>query len=184
MSRLIDDLVDIASIEAGVLAVARETADPALVVTEAVDTFQAQAVSSGVSLAAESPHALLASFDPARILQVLTNLISNALKFTPRGGQVTVRVERVDEEIRFSVSDTGEGISADHLDAVFERYHQLRKNDRRGMGLGLYISKCIIQGHGGRIWAESSVGRGSTFSFTLPPMVSRPPGAPPPAFVR
>ena len=169
MDRLIGDLVDVASIEAGVLAVAREVGDPTTVVTEAVDTFQVQAATTGVSLAAEIvPPVSLAAFDAARILQVLTNLLSNAIKFTPAGGRIVVRVERFGDEIRVAVSDTGVGIAADKLEAVFGRFLQVAANDRRGVGLGLYISKAIVQGHGGRIWVESQVGQGSTFSFTLP----------------
>ena len=169
MNRLIGDLVDVASIEAGMLAVTREVGDPTHVVTEAVDTFQTQASSGGVSLAALIvPPSALAAFDPARILQVLSNLLSNAIKFTPPGGKVAVRVETVEEEIRFAVSDTGSGIPSDKLKAVFERFLQVTKNDRRGLGLGLFISKCIVQGHGGRIWAESKTGEGCRVSFTLP----------------
>jgi len=169
MSRLIGDLVDVASIEAGVLAVTPELADPAQVVTEAVDTFQAQAAANGISLVGDivSP-SMTASFDPARILQVLTNLLSNAIKFTPEEGRVIVRLERTPQELLMSVRDTGEGIPANKLEAVFERFRQLNANDRRGIGLGLYISKCIVQGHGGKIWAESQLGEGSTFRFTLP----------------
>jgi signal transduction histidine kinase len=167
MSRLIGDLVDIASIEAGRLAVTREVGDPTHVVTEAVETFQAQASARGVSLVAEIVPPPLVAFDPARILQVLTNLLSNAIKFTPPHGKVIVRVEHV-EELRFAVSDTGLGIPRDQLEAVFERFLQVTKSDRRGVGLGLYISKAIVQGHGGRIWAESTIGDGSTFYFTLP----------------
>jgi signal transduction histidine kinase len=169
MNRLIGDLVDVASIEAGVLAVTREVADPTAVVTEAVDTFQVQTATAGVSVAAEIVRPVpLAAFDAARILQVLTNLLSNAIKFTPPPGKIVVHVERVGDEIRFAVSDTGVGIAADKLEAVFVRFLQVAANDRRGIGLGLYISKAIVQGHGGRIWAESQVGRGSTFCFTLP----------------
>ena len=169
MNRLIGDLVDVASIEAGALAVTREAGDPTTVVTEAVDAFQVQAATAGVSLTAEIvPPMSLAAFDAARILQVLTNLLSNAIKFTPAPGSIVVHVERVGDEIRFAVSDTGVGIAADKLEAVFVRFLQVAANDRRGVGLGLYISKAIVQGHGGRIWAESQVGRGSTFSFTLP----------------
>jgi signal transduction histidine kinase len=169
MDRLIGDLVDVASIEAGMLAVTREVVDPAQIVTEAVDTFHAQAESQGISLLAEvvQPLAVVA-LDPARILQVVTNLLSNALKFTPRGGTVAVRVARIGDEVRFSVLDTGVGIPRDKLEAVFVRFLQVRQNDRRGVGLGLYISKCIVQGHGGRIWAESNDGTGSAFHFTLP----------------
>ncbi len=169
MNRLIGDLVDIASIKAGVLAVTREVGDPTTVVTEAVDTFQVQAAATGVSLAAEIvPPPSLAAFDSARILQVLTNLLSNAIKFTPARGRILVHVERFGDEIRFAVSDTGVGIATDKLEAVFVRFFQVTENDRRGVGLGLYISKAIVQGHGGRIWAESMIGEGSTFSFTLP----------------
>jgi signal transduction histidine kinase len=169
MNRLIGDLVDIASIEAGVLAVTREIGDPTTVVTEAVDTFQAQAAAAGVSLTAEIvPPPALAAFDSARILQVLTNLLSNAIKFTPAHGSVVVHVEGGGDEIRFAVRDTGVGIAPDKLEAVFVRFLQVTENDRRGVGLGLYISNAIVQGHGGRIWAESKVGEGSTLCFTLP----------------
>jgi signal transduction histidine kinase len=169
MNRLIGDLVDVASIEAGVLAVTREVGDPAQVVTEAVDTFQGQAAASGVSLVADIESApSLASFDSARILQVLTNILSNAIKFTPQGGRIVVRVERIADELHFAISDTGAGIPADKLDVVFERFRQVNTNDRRGIGLGLYISKSIVQGHGGKIWAESKLGEGSTFCFRLP----------------
>jgi signal transduction histidine kinase len=169
MNRLIGDLVDVASIEAGVLAVRREIGNPADVVMEIVDTFQAQASANGIALMADIvPGLSMASFDPARILQVLTNIVSNAIKFTPQNGRVVVRVERIADELRFAVSDTGVGIPADQLDAVFERFRQISTNDRRGIGLGLYISKCIVQGHGGRIWAESKWQEGSTFCFTLP----------------
>lgn len=169
MNRLVGDLVDVASIEAGVLAVRREPADPALVVTEAVDSFHAQASGKGISLTAElAPSLPLVSFDPARILQVLVNLLSNAIKFTPPNGAVVVGVECSGPELRFKVTDTGEGIPAVKLEAVFERFLQVTENDRRGVGLGLYISKCIVQGHEGRIWAESTPGKGSTFCFTIP----------------
>ena len=169
MNRLIGDLVDVASIEAGILAVTREIGNPAHVVTEAVDTFQAQASGSGISLVAEVAPALPpTAFDPARILQVLTNLLSNAIKFTPANGSVVVRAERIGNDIRFTVSDTGVGIPTNKLEEVFDRFLQITQNDRRGVGLGLYISKAIVQGHGGRIWAENRRGDGSTFCFTLP----------------
>jgi signal transduction histidine kinase len=169
MSRLIGDLIDVASIESGRLALTRTPGDPAPVAREAVDALQAQASASGISLVAEIvPLPPGAAFDPARILQVLVNLLSNAIKFTPPHGKVVVHVERVGNDIRFAVSDTGVGIPPDKLDAVFERSFQVARNDRRGIGLGLYISKCIVQRHGGRIWAESTIGEGSTFSFTLP----------------
>lgn len=169
MERLIGDLVDVASIEAGTLAVTREVSEPAQVVTEAIESFQPQAAKGGVSLMAEMmPLSSPAAFDPARILQVLTNLLGNAIKFTPAGGDVIVRVEQIDDAIRFTVTDTGAGIPGHELEAVFERFHQSNKGDRRGVGLGLYISRCIVHGHGGRIWAENRTPVGSRFSFELP----------------
>jgi signal transduction histidine kinase len=138
------------------------------VVMEAVDTFHTLARSSGVTLNTEIVPPLPAmSFDPARILQVLSNLLSNAIKFSPNG-TVVVRVEQLGGELQFSVSDTGVGIPPDKLEAVFLRFLQIIKNDRRGVGLGLYISSCIVQGHRGRIWAESTIGKGTTVYFTLP----------------
>jgi signal transduction histidine kinase len=169
MNRLIGDLVDVAGIEAGMLAVTREVGDAAHVVREAVDTFQAQASADRLSLVADIAQPLApVAFDAARILQVLVNLLTNAIKFTPPDGKIVVGVRGAGEEVRFSVRDTGCGIPNDQLATVFEPYVQINKNDRRGVGLGLYISKCIVQGHGGNIWAESKPGEGSTFWFTLP----------------
>jgi signal transduction histidine kinase len=169
MRRLVGDLVDVASIEAGMLAVTRAVSDPADVVAEAVETFQAEASRRGISLTAEIvPGVPSAAFDAARILQVLCNLLSNALKFTSAQGSVVIRLEHVGENVVCCVTDTGEGVPDDKLEAVFDRFVQLTKNDRRGVGLGLFISKCIVQGHGGRIWAENRTGLGSTFCFTLP----------------
>jgi signal transduction histidine kinase len=169
MNRLIGDLLDLASIHAGVLGVTRELADPSLLLREAVETFDGQIAAHGISIETTLvPPLPLVSLDPARILQVLVNLLSNAIKFTARGGTVGVRVERTGSELRFSVRDTGVGIRADRLEAIFDRFVQVADNDRRGIGLGLYISKCIVEGHGGTIWAESVVGEGSTFTFSLP----------------
>lgn len=169
MRRLVGDLVDVASIEAGMLAVTRAVGQPADVVTEAVETFQAQASGSGISLMVEiAPAVPPVAFDAARILQVLSNLLSNAIKFTPAQGTVGVRLEQVGDDVVCCVSDTGEGIPDDKLEAIFDRFVQLTKNDLRGVGLGLFISKCIVLGHGGRIWAENRIGRGSIFCFTLP----------------
>jgi signal transduction histidine kinase len=169
MRRLVGDLVDVASIEAGMLAVTRAVGRPADVVTEAVETFQAQAAGSGIALSADiAPGLPSVAFDAARILQVLCNLLSNALKFTPAQGTVIVRLEQDEQNVVCCVSDTGEGIPDDKLESVFDRFVQLKKNDRRGVGLGLFISKCIIEGHGGRIWAANGTSAGSTFCFSLP----------------
>jgi signal transduction histidine kinase len=106
--------------------------------------------------------------DRPRILQVLSNLIGNAIKFTPAGGAITVRADLGGREARFSVTDSGSGIAADELPHIFERFWQARKAARTGAGLGLAIAKGIVEAHRGRIWVESVPGKGSTFFFTLP----------------
>jgi signal transduction histidine kinase len=168
MGRLVGDLVDIASIEAGALAVTREAADLTPVIAEALDSLHGRATAAGVSLVNEATAPLTFAFDSARVLQVLINLLSNAVKFTEPGGVVTVGVQPFGGDVCVSVTDTGIGIPADKLDAVFARFLQVATNDRRGVGLGLYISKSIVLGHGGRIWAENRAGGGTTFKFTLP----------------
>lgn len=169
MSRLIGDLVDVASIEQGQIRVAPAVQDATALVQESAEAFQPQASSQGLSLDVEiRGNTLMAKFDHDRILQVLANLLSNAIKFTPAGGRISLLVEPVGQDVRFSVTDTGPGVPGTQLEAVFERFWQARREDRRGMGLGLYISRGIVEAHGGRIWAESQPGKGSTFAFTLP----------------
>jgi signal transduction histidine kinase len=102
------------------------------------------------------------------VMQVLGNLVSNAMKFTPSGGKIRLGLSVIGEEVQLTVADTGSGIPADKLETIFDRFIQLQPTDRRGLGLGLYISKCLIEGHGGRIWASSVVGQGSSLCFTLP----------------
>ncbi|WNG40698.1 hypothetical protein F0U61_48675 [Archangium violaceum] len=169
MNRLIGDLLDVASIEAGKLTVEPRPEDAIRLVRETMEVFQPTASAKGISLDSDvARDSLLARFDHERILQVLANLLSNAIKFTPEGGRISIRVEPVEDEVRFSVMNTGPGIAEENLGRIFERFWQVRPSDRRGMGLGLYISKCIVEAHGGRIWAESKMDVGSTFFFTLP----------------
>jgi signal transduction histidine kinase len=168
MNRLIGDLVDVASIDAGKLAVAPAAGAAAALVAEAVETFQESAAARGIGLKARlAAEPLAAAFDHDRILQVLANLISNSLKFTAPGGEIVISGDRVDGNVRLAVTDSGSGIPAGALEFVFERFSQVGKNDRRGLGLGLYISRCIVEAHGGRIWAES-MAAGSRVCFTLP----------------
>jgi signal transduction histidine kinase len=108
------------------------------------------------------------------VLQVLTNLIANAIKFTPAGGRIRVECEHSNDMARISVTDTGPGIAPDLLEAIFERYRQGESSDRRGLGLGLYISRTLIEAQHGKIWAESTLGQGTTVSFTLPTRVRFP----------
>ena len=109
-----------------------------------------------------------AEYDHDRMLQVLTNLVVNSIKFTPAIGTIHLRIERSADQLLFSVTDTGCGIPGDMLEAIFERFWQVDHNNRRGLGLGLYISKCIVEAHGGRIWAESKPGEGCKVTLTLP----------------
>lgn len=168
MNRLIGDLVDVASIEAGRLAMTTAPDDAATLITEAVETFQATAEAKGLSLRAETTGELPAEIDHDRMLQVLANLVTNATKFTASGGSIVVRGELVGDALRISVTDTGVGIAEPMLERVFERFWQVGANDRRGLGLGLYISRCIVEAHGGTIHAESEPGVGSRFVFTVP----------------
>lgn len=169
MNRLIGDLVDVVSIDAGKLAMRKEPFDVAAVITEAVDAFSQAAAEKEIALKDETrDRPLVGHFDHGRLLQVLANLITNALKFTPKGGAIVIVGERVDDELRIHVKDNGAGIPDSMLEAVFERFWQVGKNDKRGLGLGLYISRCIVDAHGGKIWAESVLNEGSVFHVTLP----------------
>lgn len=169
MNRLIGDLVDVVSIDAGKLAIERAPGDAGALVREAVDAFaQASKEKSILITASVAEGPLLAEFDHDRLLQVLANLITNAIKFTAAGGHIVVGARRAEAELQLSVRDSGCGIAAPMLSAVFDRFWQVSANDQRGMGLGLYISKCLVDAHGGKIWAESIVGEGSVFTFTLP----------------
>jgi signal transduction histidine kinase len=178
MNRLIGDLLDVTSIDAGKLAMTPARADFAALVAEAVDTFESAASAKGISLAVsqagETHSALPVEFDHDRMLQVLANLITNSIKFTPAGGTITLSCERAADELRFSIADTGAGIPENMLEAVFERFWQVGKNDQRGLGLGLYISRCIVEAHGGKIHARSGLDGGSVVSFSLPAHQSPP----------
>ncbi len=168
MTRLIGDLVDVSSLEAGKLGVDVAPGDATALVTEALDAFRPTASAKGISL--EPGHlepSLVATFDHGRILQVLANLIGNAIKFTPRGGTIRVSAARAGDGVRLSVRDTGPGIPEAQREAVFERFWQVGANDRRGLGLGLYIARGIVEAHGGTIRMESTLGAGSTFHVTL-----------------
>ncbi|WP_437728714.1 sensor histidine kinase [Sorangium sp. So ce861] len=173
MSSLINDLVDVASIESGKLATTLEGGDAGASLIETVEMFQPAASERGIFIELEiTERPLPADFDQERVLQVLSNLVSNAIKFTAPGGRIRVRGERAGGELRFSVSDTGPGIPHHLLELVFERFWQAGGTDRRGLGLGLYICKNLVKAHGGRIWAESRLGEGSTFYFTIPETAS------------
>lgn len=169
MDRIIDDLLDVASIEAGRLRLDRGRHSVAELLAEAVESLDMLAKEKGLRLVGEAPPGgSSVECDRARILQVLGNLVGNAIKFTPRDGSITLRAQPLEGQVRFSVSDTGEGIPADRRGQVWERGWQSRSRPEKGsLGLGLFISKGIVEAHGGRMGLESKVGVGSTFWFTL-----------------
>jgi len=168
MNRLIGDLVDVASIEAGKLQVTPTDGDLRALVHESVEIFHASADARGIRLEEVAGPALPARFDHDRLLQVVANLIGNAIKFSSSGAHISIRAETGSGEDRVAVSDTGPGIRAENLEAIFGRFWQVGRHDRRGLGLGLYISRCIVEAHGGRIWAENRPAGGSIFFFTVP----------------
>ena len=169
MKRLIDDLMDVARIDAGKLSLRPMPGNLAPLIFEAVIGLRGAATSKDLSLDlpfCDEP--IPAMFDEDRVLQVLTNLISNAIKFTPAGGRIRVECAHSDNMAKISVTDTGPGIAPDLLEAIFERYRQGHNPERRGLGLGLYISRTLIEAQRGKIWAESTPGNGTTVTFTLP----------------
>ncbi len=170
MNRLIQDLLDVVRLEAGQsLPLEARPVEVAALLAEACEAFQGQAATKIVHLlCGRAEQGLVVSADRDRVLQVLSNLIGNALKFTPEGGRVTVSSRREGAAVLFSVEDTGPGIPPDNLAHVFDLYWQAKQTARLGAGLGLTISKGIVEAHGGRIWVESQPGLGSTFWFSLP----------------
>jgi PAS domain S-box-containing protein len=169
MNRMIQDLLDVKRMESGRLTTDLKPESPATLINDTIDMLRPLAAGSTVRLDTEiQPGLPLVLADAARIQQVLSNLVGNAVKFTPRDGRITVSAECADNEVRFSVIDTGPGIPAEQLPHIFGRFWQAKTSDRRGIGLGLAIAKGIVEAHDGRIWVESHVGLGSTFYFTLP----------------
>ena len=170
MNRLIQDLLDVASIEAGRFSLERARESASGLVSQALRMFELEASQRHVQLEASTPHELPPiAVDASRIVQVFGNLLRNALKFTPDGGRIVVGAETKGGSIVFSVSDSGPGIPLADQPRVFDRYwHSRRTANKRGTGLGLSIAKGIVEAHGGRIWMESVPGEGATFLFALP----------------
>jgi signal transduction histidine kinase len=155
--------------EAGALTLARAVMATKPLVVGALSSLQVYASEASIQLRLETDEPLPEIWaDQDRLLQVLENLIGNAIKFTPQGGTITIAATRVPGAVQFSVEDTGAGIPEHSLPYVFERFWQAEGASRRGAGLGLPICKCIIEAHGGRIWAESTLGSGANFFFTIP----------------
>ena len=170
--RLVNDLVDIQRIESGAAVLEPMSVAVEELVADATELARARADESGITIRTEL-EASDAWADPERIVQVLSNLLVNAVKFSPHGSTITVSATSADDDgaVLFAVRDQGRGIPAEHLAAVFEPFEQVRREDARGgkgAGLGLAICRAIVAQHGGRIWVESDGATGSTFRFTLP----------------
>jgi signal transduction histidine kinase len=167
--KIIGSLLDLKRAEAGHLPLRLDSVPASQLVRETLDVVEPLAESGQVAVRTQVPDSLLVRCDRLRIVQVLLNIVGNAIKFTPPGGEISVCAEPMPSgKVRFRVRDTGPGISRDLLRKVFDAYWQDREVGGEGSGLGLAIAKSFIEAHGEKIWAESVPGRGSTFAFTLP----------------
>lgn len=173
LKRLVDDLQELSRIEAGAFELNRKPVDIASLLQGACRRLERQYAEKGVALLVDSPERLPPVMaDEDRLNQVLTNLLGNALQYTPQDGQVRLAAHQQGDEVLVTVADTGVGIAAEHLPHVFTRFYRVDKSRSRaggGSGIGLTIARHLVEAHGGRIWAESQgAGKGSTFGFTLP----------------
>ncbi|HEY6291563.1 MAG TPA: HAMP domain-containing sensor histidine kinase, partial [Terriglobia bacterium] len=166
----VNDILDDARLESARVTLAQKVCTAAELTQQVVDLMRPMAESSGVRLESEtSPLELIG--DPDALLQTLTNLLSNAIKFSPRGSTVRIESRQEDRNAVFRVIDQGPGIPPDKLTSIFGRFQPVDASDSRrrgGTGLGLSICRRIVRHHGGRLWVESELGRGSTFVFTVP----------------
>jgi signal transduction histidine kinase len=176
MQRLVEDLLDVSTLRQGALRVHRAEHRLGDVFGEAERMLRPVAEARGVTLAVhgvDDASERRGTLDGARVVQVLSNLVGNALKFTPAGGTVEVRyavggASPEEEAVLASVRDTGPGIAPDDLPHIFTAYWQCDQRERRGVGLGLWIARAIVEAHGGRLRVESPPGHGATFHFALP----------------
>jgi two-component system phosphate regulon sensor histidine kinase PhoR len=170
LSLMVNELLELSRIESGRVPLNRIPTQPMDIINPAYERLRLQAERAGLTLTVECPDDLPAVLaDAARLQQVVVNLLHNAIKFTPTGGQVTVSASQQDQEICITVADTGIGIAGDDLPRIFERFYKAdRSRATSGTGLGLAIARHLVEAHGGRIWAESELGKGSAFHFTIP----------------
>lgn len=168
MERLIEDLLDASRLDSGGVVVTPRALPVADLVQEALDAATLEAAAGKVKVVAGDVAPLRVMADRDRVLQVFSNLVGNALKFTPADGTISLAVERAGDLARFTVTDTGAGIPAEHLPRLFDRFWKGDRSGRHSAGLGLYIARGIVEAHGGNIAAESEPGSGTTFAFTLP----------------
>jgi signal transduction histidine kinase len=169
MDALIRDLLDVTRVEAGRLSVSAQKENTEELLSDGLRTLAPVAEQKSIKLRLAAPDDMPDVIaDRERITQVFSNLVGNAVKFSPIGSEISVRAAPHENEIVFSVADKGQGMTAEQLSHAFDRFWQSSRTDRQGAGLGLAITKGIVDAHGGRIWAESKLGAGSTFYFTLP----------------
>jgi signal transduction histidine kinase len=168
MNRLIEDLLDTVRLQSGRLSLAVEDVSVDEIIRRADQTFRPVAERRRVHFETAGQDGATVRADPTRVSQIVGNLLGNAIKFTPEQGSVKLLATPQEREILFQVTDDGPGIPADNVSHIFDNFWQARKNDRRGVGLGLAIAKTLVEAQGGKIWVESKVDHGSTFSFSLP----------------
>ncbi|WP_456024283.1 ATP-binding protein [Pseudomonas protegens] len=168
MNTLLEDLLDTSKIDAGRYSITPQKLDVGQMFEEAQALLAPLALDKDISISFDADPDLRIHADPERLFQVLSNLVGNAIKFTPRLGRVGVHATSVGGDIVFTVRDSGEGIPKEHLPHVFDRYWTVKEGNPTGTGLGLYITQGIVEAHGGRIFAESEPGQGSEFRFTVP----------------
>lgn len=168
---IIDDILDLSRIQAGRIELKAKAIDARRLVAQAAAAAEPSARAAGVALSVETPEGPVPAFaDAERLDVVLTNLLGNAVRHTPAGGRVAARVRPDGASVRFEIQDTGEGIPRQYQERIFERFFQVPGGKQGGLGLGLYISREIVQAHGGEMGVASEEGQGSTFWFTLPPL--------------
>lgn len=171
MNGRIDRLLDVARGELGMLVFKDEQVNVLKLLTQVAEDMSPVAATHGQSLIIQLPDSLpLVWADMGRLEQVITNLLSNALKYTPKGGKVILKARKENTDLVVEVQDTGIGIAKDNLSRLFETYYRVEDGKHRttGLGLGLALCKVIVESHGGKIWVDSEEGKGSTFSFSLP----------------
>jgi signal transduction histidine kinase len=167
--RLVSNLLDLSQIAAGKMKLKEEEIHLDILVEEVLKIYEREISKKKLVLKKEIPLNIGSIIgDRDKLTEVLINLLNNAIKYTPEGGNIVVKMNEIEREIRFEIADTGPGISEDHIDEVFDKFFRITSEQQEGTGLGLPIAKNIVELHKGKLWVESEVGKGSKFVFTLP----------------